>query len=701
MKKLKRMTFMTAIGVGLAAGPALSDEDPFIWLEEVEGERALDWVREQNARSLKILEGDARFEAIRAEAEDIYTATDRIPYGGILGDEVHNFWQDDDNVRGLWRKTSLKSYATDAPEWETLLDLDKLAEAEGENWVYKGRDCLGPDHTRCLIRLSRGGGDAVVVREFDTVSKSFVDGGFELAEGKQWTAWIDADTVLVATGNGGGTMNTSGYPRMVRVWKRGTGVADAKLVFEGAEDDAFAFPTTSIREEGTTALIIKAPDFFSQTLFLLDETGETVMLELPEDVNFQDVLGGHLLALLRSDWQVGDATFAKGSLISVALDDLADGGGIRTAQAVVTPSEGRSIDGVSVTRDRVLVAMLDDVKGVLATAKPGTDGWTTREVAMPENGTLEVVSTDAYSDAALVNYESFLVPDTLYLVGDGGAPKPIKSLPARFDAAPYTTEQRFATSADGTKVPYFVVRSKDLAMDGTAPTMVYGYGGFEISISPSYASPLTKAWLEAGGVYVAANIRGGGEFGPEWHQSALKYNRQRAFDDFIAVAEDLIANKITSPRHLGIRGGSNGGLLVGATFTQRPDLFNAVICAVPLLDMLRYHMLLAGASWIGEYGDPEDAKMADYIRTYSPYQNVKADAEYPEVFFFTSTKDDRVHPGHARKMVARMSAQGHPVLYYENTEGGHSAAANLKQRAYTDALQAVYLMRKLMDENES
>ena len=700
MKKLKRMTFMTAIGLGLATGPALGDEDPFIWLEEVEGERALGWVKQQNARSLEILEGDPRFEAIRSEAEDIYTATDRIPYGAILGDEVHNFWQDDDNVRGLWRKTSLESYASDAPEWETLLDLDKLAEAEGENWVYKGRDCLGPDHARCLVRLSRGGGDAVVVREFDTVSKSFVEGGFELAEGKQWTAWIDADTVLVATGNGGGTMNTSGYPRMVRIWKRGTDIADAKLVFEGAEDDAFAFPTTSVREEGTTVLIIKAPDFFSQTIFLVDETGGTVMLELPEDVDFQGVLNGHLLALLRSDWQVGEDNFTQGSLISVALDDLADGGGIRTAQGVVTPSAGRSIDGVAVTRDQVLVAMLDTVKGVLVTAKPDADGWTTREADMPENGTLEVVSTDAYSDAALVNYESFLVPDTLYLVEDG-APKPIKSLPARFDASPYATEQRFATSADGTKIPYFVVRPKDLAMDGTAPTLLYGYGGFEISISPGYASPLTKAWLEAGGVFVVANIRGGGEFGPEWHQAALKYNRQRAYDDFIAVAEDLIASKITSPRHLGIRGGSNGGLLVGATFTQRPDLFNAVICAVPLLDMLRYHMLLAGASWIGEYGDPEDAKMAEYIRTYSPYQNVKADAEYPEVFFFTSTKDDRVHPGHARKMVARMTAQGHPVLYYENIEGGHSAAANLKQRAYTDALQAVYLMRKLGDDSES
>lgn len=696
-----RTLYATAVGAVMtamtAASPALGEDDPFLWLEEIEGDKAIAWVKERNEHSLGLLASDPRYEPIRTEAEKILTATDRIPYGTYANGEVHNFWQDDTHVRGIWRKASLDSYKTDTPDWQTVLDLDALAEAEGENWVYKSPlSCLRPEHRRCIVRLSRGGKDAVVLREYDAVDKRFVEDGFTVPEGKQWSAWVDRDTLLIATEHGGGNLTTSGYPRQVRLWRRGTPLDEAKLVFESPEDDALAYPVTVHRPEGVSVFVLRVPEFFKQEVLAVEADGSTISLPLPADVDFQGTFDGRLLALLRSDWQVHEAAIPKGSLVSLDLEDL-KAGRIDSLTTVVAPMQGVAIDEVSIGGEAVLVSLLDTVKGRLLAASPDGDGWAVRDVALPENGSVNVVTADAFSGVAMVNFEQFLAPDTLYLIDGESAPDAIKSLPARFDPEPYMTEQRFAVSKDGTRVPYFVVRAKDTVFDGTTPTLLYGYGGFEISITPSYLGPLSKEWLTRGGAYVVANIRGGGEFGPQWHQAALKFNREKAYDDFIAVAEDLIAKKLTSPRHLGIRGGSNGGLLVGATFTRRPDLFNAVICAVPLLDMLRYHKLLAGASWIGEYGDPEDPEMAAYIRSYSPYQNVSASGSYPEVFFFTSTKDDRVHPGHARKMAARMMQQGHPVIYYENIEGGHGGAANLKQRAKVTALEAVYLLRKLKD----
>ena len=689
-----------AAAIGTAA---MADEDPYLWLEEVEGEKALEWVHEQNKHSLGILEADPRFEGLMQSSLKDYNAQDKIAYGALMGGAVHNFWQDDKNVRGVWRRTSLKSYKSGEPKWITILDFDKLAEEEGENWVYKGRDCLAPDFGRCLINLSRGGGDAVVVREFDAVTKRFVEGGFKTEESKQGVAWIDADTILIGTNFGDGTMTDSGYANQVKVWKRNNPMEVATLVHEGNKTDVGSFPFASHRPDGTYVGVVQAPDFFTEVIYVLDGESddwtqkEMRALQLPKDISFKGFFSNSVILQTRKDWVLGDRTVKAGTLVSVKVADALAGRAEDSVTEIFVPAERSSIDGVSIGKDRLFLSILDEVTGKLVSAKPGADGWETTDLGLPENGSLRVVSTDDWSDAAFINFESFLQPDTLYSVELGGKPEEIASLPARFDASDMVTEQKFATSKDGTKVPYFVIRHMGVKMDGTTPTILYGYGGFEIALSPSYLSGPGKLWLQEGGAYVIANIRGGGEFGPKWHQAALKANRQRAYDDFIAVGEDLVNTGFTSPEHLGIRGGSNGGLLMGVMTTQRPDLWNAVICAVPLLDMMRFNKLLAGASWMGEYGNPDVPEEREYILKYSPYQNVKADTDYPEVFFYTSTKDDRVHPGHARKMAAKMLGMDKPVLYYENTEGGHSAAANLKQRAYTDALQVVYALKKLKD----
>lgn len=673
-------------------------KDPFLWLEEVEGAKAIEWAKAQNQTAFARLKADPRFEEIRAEAERILTARDRIPYGTIDGNKVSNFWQDQTNVRGIWRETTMDSYRTADPAWVTVLDVDALAKAENRNWVYRGAQCLPPENRLCLVTLSDGGKDAATIREFDAVEKRFVEGGFVLPEAKQSASWIDKDTLLIATDTGPDSMTTSGYPRRVKIWKRGTSAAEAKQVFEGRVEDVATWPTVSHRPEGTVMLANRRPTFFTEELHLIARDGGTTKLALPPEIESQGIFGDHLLIQLRADWAIGGRTHPKGALVAVSLKELATGRAPAAATALITPSETTAISGISVAKGGVYVTVLDNVVGKLLALKPARDGWSTSEVPLPANGTVQVVSTDAFSDDVLVNFASFLQPDTLYVMAGGGKPEAIKALPARFDAGPFVSEQRFATSRDGTKVPYFIVRAKETKLTGDNPTLLWGYGGFELAFPPAYLSPLPISWIKAGGVYVVANIRGGGEFGPRWHQAALKENRQRAFDDFIAVGEHLVETKVTRPGRLGIQGGSNGGLLTGVAMTQRPDLFGASIIAVPLLDMLRYHTLLAGASWMDEYGNPEKPEDYAYISKYSPYQALRKDAKYPEAFVFTSTKDDRVHPGHARKFVARMQEMGHPVLYYENIEGGHSAASNLKQRAELIGLQVVYLMQQLMDK---
>ena len=689
------------MSAAITGASSAQDEDPYIWLEEVEGDQALEWVAERNQHSLSILEADDRFNGLMENALRDYNAQDKIAYGRLLGGVVHNFWQDEKNVRGLWRRASLRSYKSGEPRWVNLMDLDAIAEEEGENWVLKGRQCLAPDFGRCLIELSRGGGDAVVTREYDAVMKRWAPGGFVTQEAKQGVVWVDADTVLIGTDYGEGTMTESGYPNRVKVWRRGYPLTSERLVHEGDVTDVGSFPFASHRADGTYVGVIQSPDFFTQVIHIYEpETYEMNQLDLPRAIDFKGIFGNDVIIQLRKDWDIAGQSLKAGSLVSVNIADAIGGSTGANLKVIYAPAEKASIDAVQIGKDRMYISLLEDVTGKLMTAMPSSEGWTVEAIDTPANGALSIVSADECWDAALFNYESFLQPDTLYAVERGVEPEAVQSLPDRFNPEGYVTEQKFATSADGTQVPYFVIRKADTVMDGKTPTMLYGYGGFEISLTPTYLQGFGKLWIENGGAYVIANIRGGGEYGPAWHQAALKENRQRAYDDFIAVAEDLISTGLTSPRHLGIRGGSNGGLLTGVMATQRPDLFNAVISAVPLLDMMRYHTLLAGASWMGEYGDPDVPEERAFIRAYSPYQNVNPETEYPEMFIYTSTKDDRVHPGHARKMAARLMEYGKPVIYYENTEGGHSAAANLKQRAYTDALQAVYALRQLKDATE-
>lgn len=691
-----------ATGCGDRSPPTGADSaaaagDSYLWLEEVDGEEALDWVAARNERSLARLEGDPRFERLREEALALLEAEDRIPYGSWFGGFVHNFWQDGEHVRGIWRRTTLESYASDQPAWETVLDVDALAEAEDENWVWKGRSCLPPEHRLCLVRLSRGGGDAVVVREYDAVAQAFVEDGFFLPEAKSSVAWLDENTLFLGTDFGEGSLTSSGYPRTVRIWRRGTAPDDARQLAEGDTADVSMTGFVVWRPDGPERFLRRTPEFFKGELWWLGEDLAPVRVPIQEDAADSGLLDDRLLVRLRSDWTVGGEEFREGSLVSIRLAESVRTGEPAGVELVYAPSARGSVRGVSTTRNAALISVLEEVTGSLVRAEPTEDGWDLEPVDLPPNGTVGVVSSDPWSDVVFASYQSFLVPNRLFLLRDGGEPRVIKSLPDRFDASDFVTERRFATSADGERIPYFVVRPKELAMDGSAPTLLTGYGGFEVSRTPSYADPGTIEWLEEGGVFVLANIRGGGEFGPRWHEAALVEDRQRAYDDFIAVAEDLVASGVTSPDRLGIQGGSNGGLLVAAVTMQRPDLFGAVVCSVPLLDMLRYHRLLAGASWMAEYGDPDDPEDRAAIEAYSPYQNVRADQEYPEIFFWTNTRDDRVHPGHPRKMVARMMEQGHPVLYFENTEGGHSAGANLKQAARTTALTTVYLLQKLSD----
>ena len=673
--------------------PADLTPDPYLWLEDVGGEEALSWVEEQNAVALKELQAQPDYPGIHQRLKTILNSRERIPYVSKRGDYFYNFWRDARHTRGIWRRTTLAEYQKAEPLWETILDIDKLADDENENWVWHGVTGLYPKGEQCLVQLSRGGGDAHVVREFDMVTRRFVTDGFNLPEAKSDVAWIDLNTIFVSTDFGAGSMTTSGYPRIVKEWKRGEPLESARTLYEAREDDLGVGAYKDFTPGFSHQFISRQIGFYESELFV--RVGdELVKIDKPQDANAYTVRD-QLIIDLRSDWIVNGATYQQGSLLATDFERFM--AGERRFDVLFTPTQSSSLDSVSATRTALLLNILDNVKNRLLELRHEDGRWQRRDVNAPAFGTLEVQALDSNeSDQYFLTVTDFLNPTTMYLANAGSDERSaLKAMPAFFDAEPYTVQQHMATSQDGTQVPYFVLMARSARLDGTNPTVMYGYGGFEVSMKPFYSGTTGEAWLKQGGVYVLANIRGGGEFGPRWHQAALKENRQRAFDDFIAVAEDVIRRKITSPRHLGIMGGSNGGLLVGAALTQRPDLFNAVVCQVPLLDMQRYSKLLAGASWMGEYGDPDDPAQWAYIGQYSPYQNVAEDKQYPRVLFTTSTRDDRVHPGHARKMVAKMKAQGHDVLYWENTEGGHAGAANNDQQAQMWALTYAFLLKQL------
>ena len=672
--------------------------DPFLWLEEIEGKQALEWVHARNRECFDELQSDDRYEKFLAQSESLLNAKDRIPYGSIRGKFVYNFWQDSKNVRGIIRRTSLESYRSITPKWETVLSIDELAKAEKENWVYKGSSWLTPNYERCLIKLSRGGTDASVYREFDTIAKHFVEDGFTIPEAKSGVAWLDRNTLLIGTDWGENSLTESGYPRIVKLWKRGKPLDKAEVIFEGKHKDIGIWPRVMDSGDETLALVEQSLTFFTGAYHLINTNGKLIRLPLQDSADLVGFYAGRLLFTLREAWEVDGKTHPQGALLAINAAIFQSTGKLPVIETIITPNKQTSIEGVTFSRSGLYITLLQNVKGLILRFKVDAQNgkWSSNPVPLPKNGTVSISSANIHSDTIFVNYEDYITPDRLSEF-DSHKEKitVLKSLPSKFNASELEVNQHMAKSADGTQVPYFVIHRKGIKPDKNTPTILYGYGGFEISLKPSYSATIGKLWLERGGAYAVANIRGGGEFGPRWHKAALKTKRQRAYDDFIAVAEDLIKRGITSPKHLGISGGSNGGLLVGAIFTQRPDLMNGVVCRVPLLDMLRYTKLLAGASWAAEYGDPEDPEMRKAILRYSPYQNVFPDRQYPKVFIETSTKDDRVHPGHARKMVARMREQGHEVLYFENTEGGHSAGANLKQHAKRYALEYVYFSRQL------
>ncbi|MFC0633683.1 prolyl oligopeptidase family serine peptidase [Brevundimonas balnearis] len=697
---------------------AVAAADDHLALEEVQGAEALAFVRASNERALASLTGDPRYETFRREAEAILTSQDRIAYPTFLGEGLGNFWQDAANPKGVWRRTTLESYATDTPAWETLLDIDALARAEGEDWVFKGANCLAPDERRCLISLSDGGKDAVVVREFDTAAKAFVDGGFSLPEGKHRISWLDADTLLVATDFGPGTLTESGYPYIVKSLKRGQTLAQATEVYRGDRSDGgYGVSASVFRDaEGVVqAVIFNRPldTFRSERSEWVD--GRVVRLNLPERASIYGTIGNVLIFSPEQAWAPTGIEYAAGSLLSFPLATLRDGNEVvisNQARQILAPGPRQSISDVAVLSDRVVVARNDNVRGrVSIFANHGEWGWTERSVEAPDNSAIDLGDASKSRAQVFVASQGFLTPPSLGLLDAGvaiprrapGTPPPperiapLKAAPALFDASTHQVEQFEARSSDGTLIPYFVVRPRDLAMDGSAPTILFGYGGFQVSFPPAYKPEMGKLWLENGGVFVQANIRGGGEFGPEWHQAALRENRQLAFDDFAAVAEDLIARRITSPDHLGIYGRSNGGVLTSVSITQRPELFDAAVIESPLIDMLRYHLLPAGASWIGEYGDPRVPGDAAFIAAYSAYQRLAPGREYPRVYITTNTLDDRVHPGHARKFAARLGDLGYDHLYYEETSGGHSNDADPVANARRWARHYVYLSQQLMD----
>lgn len=684
--------------------PGQTDDD-HLYLEEVLGEQALTKVKGWNERSAPLMQGDV-YKAMKAELLEVYNSPKKIPYVSYRAGHAYNFWQDDKHVKGIWRRTSLDSYRTDTPEWETILDIDALSKAEGKNWVNKGTSCLAPNYVRCIVSLSNGGKDATERREFDVDEKSFVDGGFFLPESKGGTAWLDEDNLLVGVDFGQNTMTDSGYPFISKLWTRGTPLTQARELMRGEKTDVGVWPGTFENADGKDEImVVRAVTFYTREYFWIPRSGDNafvpVKLPIPLKASLGSQYKGQQLVTLQEDWPQKDGkTFKSGALVSFSIADFMKTGRIDTVNEVIAPSSRQSIGGFGATKNAVLLSLYENVSAAAYALDFQGGKWTKTKLDFPKNGNISIGGTNSKEDIAFINTESFLTPDTLWTIDTKTMQaEKAKSLPSWFDSSSMMAEQFFATSTDGTKIPYYVVRGKDIILDGKNPVLLYGYGGFQISINPSYSATTGRAWLARGGGFVTANIRGGGEFGPDWHQAGLKTKRQIIYDDFIAVAEDLIAKKITSPEHLGIHGRSNGGLLMGVMFTQRPDLFGAIAIGVPLLDMRRYDKLLAGASWVGEYGDPDDDNAEGaYIRTLSPYHNIRTGVKYPESYIYTSTKDDRVHPAHARKFAQRLEDLGIPFVYYENIDGGHAGAANLEETAHSQALIYSYFAGKLIGE---
>ncbi len=702
---MRRLTLLAAVSLALpslaTAQAAPDTTDRYRWLEEMHGDRAMAWVNVENTKTAGVLEKDPRFAGIYRSALAIGQANDRIPYVQFLGGQLYNFWQDSVHVRGLWRRTTLASYRTASPVWTTVLDLDSLATAEKANWVWQGETCAEPAERRCLLMLSDGGEDANTVREFDVVSRTFVANGFALPKGKQRVSWMGPDTLLVGREWQPGELTSSGYPFTIRRLARGQSLAEAIEIYRGAAADGGygVSPATMVDAQGHRLSIIHRPLSTFEAEQYIVRSGDVARLNLPLKARIVALIDGRVIVQLADDWKIGSRTIPSGAIaafdLAMALRDPAS----LNPVAVFVPGPKEAVNGVTAVRDRLLVDLNRNVQGVVLAFSRKPDGrWTQVPIALPANVSTSVIGAEQAGNRAFIGVTGYLTPSSVWLADAVRATAvPVKTEKPRFDASRSAVEQFEATSKDGTRVPYFVVHPKGMSLDGANPTILYAYGGFEISLTPRYNAAVGKLWVEQGGVYVVANIRGGGEFGPAWHEAGLKTRRQAIYDDFAAVAQDLIARKITSPRRLGIQGGSNGGLLMGVQMTQHPELWTAVDIQVPLLDMLRFEQIQAGASWVGEYGSVSKPDERAFLASISPFHNLRPGVKYPEPLIWTTTKDDRVGPQHARKFAAKMADMGLPYLFYEVTEGGHGAGANIAQQAHTEAMEFTYFARQLMD----
>jgi prolyl oligopeptidase len=682
-----------ALSVASAAPPKKAATDPNLYLEQVDGARALKTVKAWNAKTLAVLEKQPGFADYRQRALDLLSTNLKIAEpDDVLGDKVLNFWQDEQHPRGIWRVSPLADFAAGKPQWRTLIDIDAMSKADKKNWVFKGATCLSPAYVDCMVSLSNGGGDAVEVREFDLDKAAFIPGGFTVPNAKSNVSWAGPNALFVGTDFGSGTLTDSGYPRVVKVWKRGTPLSAATKLSEGQKADVSVSAYSLVDGDRTWPILNRAVDFYHSKISHITPDGRLVPTPLPDDAQIEDVLDGRIIASLKSPW----AGRPAGELVAYSIPELL-AGKAPAIETVFVPNAHQAVEDVAASQSKVWVKYLEDVSGRLAAFTRAPEGsWSGSPVALPDKSTVHLRATASKSDLAFATVEGMLTPPTLFAVTPASGPAAIQALPAQFDASNMVVEQNFATSPDGTKVPYYLVRRKD--QHGPVPVLMHAYGGFEAAQTPSYlvsqpyrSGPLALFMVEAGGAYVLANIRGGGEYGPNWHNAVRRENRQKAYDDLYAVAEDLIARGLTQKGRIAVSGRSNGGLMAGVAITQHPELFGAAIIGSPLFDMKRYSHLLAGASWMGEYGNPDVPADWAFIRKYSPYQNLKRGVKYPVPFVYTSTRDDRVHPGHARKFAAQLEQYGDKFYYDEAIEGGHAAGIVPAEDAQRVALEAVYL----------
>nr|WP_211876962.1 prolyl oligopeptidase family serine peptidase [Plastoroseomonas hellenica] len=670
------------------------DDDPWLWLEEVNADRALVWAAEQTARTAAQF-ADAVYVADRDGLRDALDRPDRIPFVTRRGGLLYNHWQDAANPRGLWRRTTLAAYQSEDPDWELMLDLDALAAEEGEDWVWKGATSLPPAHDRAILSLSRGGGDAVVMREFDITTRSFIEDGFSLPEAKSSTAWIDRDTLLLSSALGEGMATTSGYPRTIRLWRRGADPLAAPVIFETSAEAMGAWGGID-REDGQL-LFLDKPAFFETLVWFGDTAGPRTLLEVPRDARAA-WHRGWLVVVPRTPWTIGEVTYAPDTVLGIRRDAYL--AGARAMEVLFIPAARRALSGFFWCAGRLVLSILDDLRPVFTVWTPGEAGWTSADLpGLPAIGVVHVWPLDqepTESDGTLlVNTQDPVTPATMMLARPGLAtPTPIRRAPALFRADGLVVTRHEAISVDGERIPY--VQTGPAEPTGDAPVHLTGYGGFQISSLPYYSASVGRLWLAKGGTSVDANIRGGGEFGTAWHEAGRGRHKSRSHDDFAAVAADLVKRGVTKPGRIAAEGGSNGGLLIANMLTRYPEHFGALFCTIPLIDMRRYSRLLAGSSWIAEYGDPDKPEEWNFVRHISAYHNAAPGQPYPSILIATTRKDDRVHPGHARKFAAKLRAMGYDnAWYHEPAAGGHGYGKDNAEVASFAALGAAFLRKSI------